>query len=246
MVFPHAGIFSHNPPAAGYVTTGNDYDGTNDFASRGAGLTGAADGKVGIVSFWVRLDGGDGSSQHILQTLTVASILFQRFSDDKFYIICRKTDLTNIMLVASNTTYTTADGWIHVLASWNLATPEAHLFINNINDEAAGSTETDDTIDYTAADWFIGANNAGAAKLNGCLSEFYLNTAEFLDISNAANRAKFISGGKPVDLGADGSTPTGTAPIIYASDGDPSTNAGGGGNFSITGALSACSDSPSD
>jgi hypothetical protein len=37
-----------------------DFDGTNDYMSRGAALTGLSSGKSGIVSLWFRIDGGDG------------------------------------------------------------------------------------------------------------------------------------------------------------------------------------------
>jgi hypothetical protein len=68
----------------------------------------------------------------------------------------------------------------------------------------------------------------------------------------APTLAKFISGGKPVDLGADGSEPTGTAPAIFlrrapaAAAATFATNLGTGGNFSIEGTLTAAPTSPSD
>jgi hypothetical protein len=64
-----------------------------------------------------------------------------------------------------------------------------------------------------------------------------------------ANRRLFISAtGKPVSLGANGSTPFGTQPAIYL--GNPlatwHTNLGAGGGFNVTGgALTAASTSPS-
>jgi len=51
---------------------------------------------------------------------------------------------------------------------------------------------------------------------------------------------KFRSaGGKPVSLGSDGSTPTGTAPTVYLKNpfGTFQNNLGGGGNFTVTGTL---------
>jgi len=243
MVFPVAGIASHTLPVAG-SDEAVDYDGTNDFANRGAGLTGAVDAKTGTLSFWVRFDGGNAATHNIFNNtgLTFRAI---RTGGDVFQVRGKSTSAT-VLLLTSNTTYTTADGWIHVIAAWDLATPEAHLFINDMEDEAAGATETDADIDYTVADWSTGAAVAGGGKLNGCLSEFYFEDT-FVDITSTTERRKFITAaGKPEDLGADGSTPTGASPLIYAPDGDPSTNAGTGGAFVITGALSQCSDGPSD
>jgi hypothetical protein len=64
-----------------------------------------------------------------------------------------------------------------------------------------------------------------------------------------ATIAKFFSAaGKPVALGADGSTPTGTAPRIFFSGDNSSfaTNKGTGGSFTLTGSLTNASTSPSD
>ena len=64
-----------------------------------------------------------------------------------------------------------------------------------------------------------------------------------------ATRRKFISAsGKPVDLGSDGSAPTGSPPAIFLS-GDASefaTNKGIGGAFTVTGTLTDASTSPSN
>ena len=50
------------------------------------------------------------------------------------------------------------------------------------------------------------------------------------------NRRKFISAaGRPVNLGANGSGPTGNQPIIYCPTGDGTNNLGYGGNFSANG-----------
>jgi len=55
---------------------------------------------------------------------------------------------------------------------------------------------------------------------------------------------------KPVDLGSDGSTPTGTAPIMYFSRRNGAStwgdNKGSGGTFTQSGTFLAGSDSPSD
>jgi hypothetical protein len=85
-----------------------------------------------------------------------------------------------------------------------------------------------------------GFNSGGTATgtaLDMSLAEFYLNTTTYLE--PAANIAKFRnpSTGKPVNLGVDGSVPTGTAPAVYlkvylgeVAD-DFLTNRAAGGNF---------------
>jgi hypothetical protein len=81
------------------------------------------------------------------------------------------------------------------------------------------------------------------------VSNFWMAPGQYIDFSVEANRRKFIdANGKPVDLGADGSTPTGTAPAVFFS-GDASgfgTNKGTGGTFTLTGALTDATTGPSD
>lgn len=232
---------------APYVANAVDFDGTSDFLERGAGLTGAVDGKKGIVSFWFRLDGGDGIRKHIMQD---AQVFFRirRLDTDKFRVRMKLSASTK-MQVTSTTSFTTSSSWVHVAASWDLSVPVAHLFINGVDDEDGTSIEVDSNVDYTDTDYGIGASVGGANKWNGCMSEIYVNLAEFLDISISTNLQKLRSiVGKPVSLGTDGSLPTGTAPIVYL-NGDSTnfqTNQGTGGNFTVTGALSACSTSPTD
>jgi hypothetical protein len=80
------------------------------------------------------------------------------------------------------------------------------------------------------------------------IADFYVNHTQYLDFTVTANRRKFISGtGTPVNLGSTGSTPTGTAPIIFLSGSVASwhVNDGTGGGFSIvSGSLSASATNP--
>lgn len=234
------------------VVDSADFDGTADYMLRGAGLTGAADSKSGILSVWVRIDAGDGTVLRIFES-TGNSVLLLRRSTNVFALGAENAAGTEILLLVSDTTYTAAATWLHVLMSWNLATAAAHLYVNDVEDLAAGPTLTDDTIDYTVANWGIGSINLTTPSWNGCLAEFYFASGQFLDFSIVANRRRFISGnGKPVWLGTDGSVATGTAPIVYQRVADGAavatfaTNLGGGGDFSITGTLTAGSTNPSD
>jgi hypothetical protein len=87
---------------------------------------------------------------------------------------------------------------------------------------------------------FIGSNN-GADKFNGDVADLWWAPGVYLDLTVTANRRKFISADRrPVPLGANGQTPTGSAPLIFLS-GDLAawhTNKGTGGGLTQTGALS--------
>lgn len=228
------------------------FDGTNDWMNRGADLTGNADSKVGTISFWFKFNGNDNAVQWVFEN-SGDIVYFSRLATNKFKIAMEDGAAGVALLINSNTAYTADATWHHIALAYNLATPVAHLYIDGVNDEAAGATEADKTIDYTRVDHSVGAKTGGATPLHADLAELYINYAEFLDISVAANLQKLRSStGKPVDLGADGSTPTGTQPIVYFSvrPGDAATvfatNKGSGGNFTITGALAIAATSPSD
>lgn len=233
------------------VVDGADFDGTNDHMTRGAGLSGAADSKSGIFSVWARLDGGDGATIFLLNSNGFSQ--FYRANTNVFIFQLVNAALSFVLDLRTSATYLAGATWLHILASWDLATPGAsHLYVNDVSDKNV-VTFTNDTIDYTDTNWWISLFNGSGNRFNGALAEFYFAPGQYLDFSLASNRRKFISAsGKPVHLGATGSLPTGTAPIIYQhlDDGEAvanfATNRGTGGNFTITGTLDAASSSPSD
>jgi len=94
-------------------------------------------------------------------------------------------------------------------------------------------------------------NTLGSALDTYDCADYWFAPNVYIDFTQTANRRKFISAaGKPVDLGADGSTPTGTAPAIFLSgDASPTGfqfNKGTGGAFTLTGTLTNATTSPSD
>ena len=232
-----------------------DFDGTNDYMNRGADLTGSADSKLGIVSVWLRLDGGDAANQMFLNNGTLATNHFsvRRINTNIFVVTGANAAGTPILSITTTSTYTAGATWLHLLSSWNLGTAGARsIYMNDVSD-LTQLTFTDDTLDYTLTDWSVGALTDGASKLDGCMAELYFAPGQYLDFSLVHNRRKFISAsGKPVHLGTTGALPTGTAPLVYLHLDDAeavanfATNRGTGGDFSITGTLATGSDSPSD
>ena len=238
-----------------YDPNATNFDGTNDYLTRGAGLTGAADNKVGTISFWAKF----GDDTEAVRTLFVGNyptggasqIGLHVYRDGQYRIYIDAYNSAGTRILARQTldgtdAFTVANGWRHLMASWNLATLTVHLYVNGSDSNSGtGEVTTNDTIDWTQTDWAIGAYIDGTTKCNACLADVYINTAEYIDLSNSTNRQKFYNSG-PVNLGADGSTPTGTAPTIYLPNafGTFQNNVGTGGNFSVTGSLTACSDTP--
>lgn len=225
---------------------GVTFDGANDLISRGSDLTGSADSKVGLFSFWAMFN-YDDAEKYIFNNESV--YFYIRRSADNSLRVAGTTDPGNSTLQL-NTSAIASGAWHHVMGSWNLATAVSHLYVDNISDNSE-VTNANNNIDYTRTDWAIGATVGGVVKIAMDLAEFYF-AMEYLDLSNSANRAKFITAaGKPANLGNDGSLPTGTQPIIYQAIriGNAASvfaeNKGSGGNFSITGALGLASTLPS-
>lgn len=236
-----------------FICDAADFDGTNDYLVRGAGLTGVADSKLGILSVWLYkevnstgffLSGKfDASNQYVYAQYGYGA------GEHSFNVAGLLAGAPVFSMTALNVGFNT---WKHWLASWDVGANVGHSYVNDVS--TGTFTRFQDTdVDNTLMDWIIGAMFNGSSKLDGGLAEFYFAPEQYLDMSTEANRRKFISAaGKPVSLGADGSLPTGTAPRVYQhlDDGEAAanfaTNRGTGGNFSVTGSLTTFSSSPSD
>jgi len=225
-----------------------DFDGTNDYLDREGGLTGAVDNKLGLVSFWFNLQVDNGVETRFGGG-SGARVLIIRRTDNKIEWEFREAS-SGLLAWSGRTTNTfvAAGGWNHFLLSFSAGTGQfpRKLYINDTLETVTNETFGDRVVDWLGVNFFIYSNNT--THLNAFCSEFYM-TNEFLDLTEEANRRKFISvNGKPVDLGSDGSDPTGTAPLIYFSGATASwhANKGSGGGFTEVGALTDASSSPSD
>ena len=238
-----ASFISTGTPA--YAATAKDYNGTTNFALRGADLTSNADSKTALLSIWFRIDAGDGTLRYFTRN-SGFNYWFRLKTTNVFRITLRTAGFSTLLDAETTTTFLSGATWHNVIWSVNLATSTVQLAVDGVAETPTLTTgPIDGTIDWTAADHTIGANFGGSDFYDGCLTEYYLNNAEFLDITDPANLARFVdAAGFPVDLGATGAFPTGAQPIIYVRDGDPATNRGYGGNFVNQAALSACSTDP--
>lgn len=235
-----------------------DFPGSDDFLSRGAGLTGAADSKIFTLSFWFKTGTalavqrvliGDSTSKFRanLDTRTGGSSEF-------FGLGANNSGGTQILgCNTSNGSVVASGSWQHVLISVDLSdTGKRHIYLDDVSDAAWG-TYTNDTIDFTMANWRIGVSSDGTSNdLDAEIAELWFAIGTYIDFSVEANRRLFrTAAGKPVGLGNDGSRPTGSAPIIYLGAGKNLaggwiTNAGSGGGFTQSGTLADAASSPSD
>lgn len=216
--------------AAPDLTTGVEFDGSSDELSRGADLTGNADGKEGLVSVWFKID--TQKNQYFMKSGGGSQFRVRLLSDGSIDIVGRQpvTFLNRVVLKSSASTVSTGQ-WYHLLASWDTANTTSHLYLNGVDVKDSGASSIfDGNIDYTDSDFDVGTD------FDGCMGEVYFSL-EYLDLSSSSNREKFIASGNPVSLGSDGSTPTGSQPIVYLSGGVDQfeDNFGSGGSFTEQG-----------
>lgn len=230
-------VGGRRPSAAAPVTYG-----TNAYLHRtGSGLTGAADGKVGTVSFWFKF-----ASDHLASIITGGpnTSIFNANVDIGFSTAGRPVislysgggSTVRVQMLAAGDYHDGA--WHHLLASWDANTGTRQMYIDDVSDVAT-SSGSNNNIDYTNVNWRMGSLFDGSRDLApDDLAEFWFDFTTHLDLSVAANRRKFIrADGKPAFLGTNGEKPTGSSPILYI-NGPASgygTNLGTGGNFSTSG-----------
>lgn len=164
--------------------------------------------------------------------------------------------------------YPAPSTWVHVMGSLDCYDPTNSgkqiiaLYINGVNVTLFVDSELSADVNLiNGLNFWIGTDTFDDIFLGDMADLWIAPRIYFIDSSTgnvgnipAATVAKFRNPvtGKPVDLGADGSIPTGTAPTIFlrraplAAASTFATNLGTGGDFTITGALTNAPSSPSD
>tara|TARA_R110000796_G_C14522142_1_gene431010 strand:- start:399 stop:1154 length:756 start_codon:yes stop_codon:yes gene_type:complete len=225
------------------------FDGTNDYLTRGADLTGNVNGKSGLISAWLKTDSNSANRSIWRATTADAEIEIYRRSDNKVWVTFQDTGQHRDIFYKSGTSLVSADGWVHWMFAWDTAAGVSEMYFDGVQDSPSLDTNVNDTLDYTNNNHHFFASTSGAQKWDGDVSEFYITLNETLDITSSTNRAKF-SDGSPVSLGADGSGPTGNSPIIYLHIDEEETannfadNAGTGGGMTVNGALTTAATKP--
>jgi len=238
-----------NPMSNPAVVNAVQFDGTNDFLTRGADFTGLANGSFGTFSGWFKFNAGSDGIEMAVFGNNVASLFIEKAVDNKWRVIGSNPGFTPSLDLTSSATTTVSSGWSHLLTSWNLTTGVGQLYINDVDALGSNTVSSGTTVGYNlGTDWDF-ASLGGSFKLAADVSEIWFSSTDFIDLTIIANRRKFIgSDFKPVGLGANGETPTGVSPIMYLAGNNTTfaTNKGTGGGMTTTGALTAATTSPSD
>ena len=242
------------------------------FITRGADLTGNANGNTGLISLWVKF-ANDGTHMKFWGATTSNNeIQFYRRNDNTIWINFGDDGDTVDLFLKTSETVTVASGWTHLLVSWDVSAGYSDIYINDVQSSLSLDTTTSGGLDYTHTNHNFYANDAGGQRFIGETADYWLtvNNTRF-ELTTESNRRKFISSdGYAVDLGSDGSTPTGTAPLVFfhldrgeapanffanAGTGGATTLSSGsltegsdpnGRHFTKTGTITATNDSPTN
>jgi len=157
---------------------------------------------------------------------------------DKIEIRAEESDNTEVIRMETTILFNRTDqAWHHYLLSWDAGTPVC--YVDGVSETLVVTTNTSGVIDFAIDDTASigGRPPSGAYDMDGCISELWLLRGTAVDLSVQANREKFIDGsGNAVDLGSDGSTPTGEQPELYwrGNIANDLKNEGSGGDFTTS------------
>ena len=163
-----------------------DFDGTNDYQSRGSDLVGNADGKTFTFSAWVWMNSSASG--------TIYSAGDSNFEIDvtpSFLLISAAGALVaTVPLLQTDVDMRT---WYHVLISMDLTdTSKRSIYINDIAQSVTLTTYSNSNIDFTRTTHSIGAYSTGSQAWKGRLAHVFL-AYEYIDLSLESNRRIFIT-----------------------------------------------------
>jgi hypothetical protein len=206
----NAELIADNEATADYG--GCNFDGSTDYFD-GNALTGIADGKKGSFVSVVRFANAASALEVLLESSSAVIII--RLADGNLRIRASNSAATVILNHVTSSAPLSSAGTYVIMTSWDLATSGSmKLYVNGAVVSTSG-TFTDDTIDYTASEYAVGASFAGANKLTGDMYFLWFDPTTNLDFSDASVRAKFPTQTAGKFIGVNGELPTGSTPILF-------------------------------
>ena len=223
--------------AGGGSTSGAVYfDGTTDL-SRGADLTGLSGSDYVTWSYWYKIHAAGTPADFFLINQS-EDVTLRAASQWQFESKGSGDDVDSKFSNPGGTSWPDVV-WHHVCVSIDTSSAaNCHYFVDDSDaTNYEGGNYSGANIPISSTNHWIGSDRNGSrSMLNMSIYELWVAWGQYLDVSVTSNRRKFIdASGAPVDLGSDGSEPTGTSPTIYMT-GTPAefvTNNGTGGNYSV-------------
>lgn len=241
------------PYYSGYVTHATSFaSGGSQAVKRTSALATVTDGKVFSGSGWFRVNASaDGFMQTIIGISTAGAT-------SRCLQVAR--DASNVIRIiagdGAGATYLDVSGSVTVLGSsvtwhhlyWYIdmssATKRAIVLDGVIDSGATWGTYTlNQNLKFTGELVDVGYDEHGGGQFSGCLSEVWFAPGQYF-----TNYALFRSTTHPANIGAQGQTPTGTAPKFYLNQVYSSWHldqSGNGNDFTVySGPLTDCSSAP--
>lgn len=240
----------------GVALGAREWDG--DSWNRFVGVSGVSDGRLGTLSFWYNAPSSPDPDVRCIiaggELPEMGPVVVHTLPSNQLAVIVRGVS-NDPMITFIKSGDIVLDQWNHIMASWEHTFPvdsaaNLTLYINGVEITTGKTqTNTDEDLNYLTGAWTQGQDRLGDTQntpLVGCLSEFYLNTDERVDLTDSDNRERFRSAsGDAVNIGGDGSGVTGSQPAFYASNGELNPNAGYAPNLPvIAGAVFNCATAP--
>ena len=194
-----------------------------------------ADGTAITGSFWIRKTGFTGNNEYLMDSNGTNRIYIQ--TDGNLFFFFRDDAATTEHIRITADTQLTDNDWHHILYSFDVTNPSnRYVYVDDAPVALTVDSFVNGPIDFSPTNFTVLGSRNGTDMIDADISEFWFDYGTFIDLSVEANRRDFISAaGYPVDLGNDGSLPTGSAPDVYL--GNPAatigTNLGAGGGFGL-------------
>jgi hypothetical protein len=209
-----------------------------DYLAKTGQIYGAASKQL-LASFFLRLTARDGETHTILHSGEGLHSV-RRHTDNTLIVEFYNAGIVRVMRMRSTATVTADGQYHHLMCAVDTSTDGNNRLLIDGVEGFVLNTRIDSAIHFAASSWLV-SRTVGSVAMDADISELYFAPGQWLDLTVAANVAKFRdpATGKPVSLGADGSLPTGTAPAIYLKNPYSSfgTNSGTGGDFTVYGTL---------
>lgn len=233
-------------------------NGSTQYFSKAAALSGAADGSEGTFSMWVKmLNDSNALQRGYLYGRQSSPVCFcatgNMFSGsvDAFQtnVLLSKSSGSTICNASSSTDVKADGSWHHLIVSYKTA--EIRWYTDGVLDGHLTSVPLSGTIPYSTIDkWYVGFIPGSPDSYTFMeIAEVWFHTS-WIDLTVAANLQCFrTAAGKPADLGNQGQVnPLGTQPLIYLSGGASTfgNNKGSGGSFNPINSPTDSTTSPSD
>lgn len=197
-----------------------------------------SDAKTYTFSAWIKFDGGDGVRQDLFRNSS-GRFQLNRTTTNTFNLTGSTIGGTPTLNAATSVTKIAADGWFHLYICIDMAnSSNRHIYFDGVEDASVTwATYNNNAIDGLGSFVRFLAGDTGSNSMNASVCEWWLDDT-YLDSPSSFRSA----GNKPIDLGSNGQTPSGTAPAFYYSlTGSGSSwvndSSGNGNNATMTGTL---------